>query len=107
MINVILLDDTGTEIFKEDVNNFDKAEILKRERQNTGLVEIFSLEIGFEDGINLEQYSDITSGKIKFENEEGTVSKSLAITGVDEYKVTTNRSNELVEQISFEGSIEK
>ena len=106
MAKVVLTDDGGAEVFSKDVGEFDKAEIIKRERQHTGVIEVFSLEKRIVDTAELEQYNSIQSGTIELVSSDGNISKGIEITGVDEYKITTNRSDELTEQLSFLGIIE-
>jgi len=106
MAKVILTDGEGKELFSKNIADFEKAEILKRRRQTEGIVEVVVLEKKIEGETILDQYNTMSEGKLTLESDDGVISKTLSIRDIDEYKITTNRSDELTEQLSFLGIIE-
>jgi hypothetical protein len=106
MTKVILKDADNTELFSKADSEFEKAEILKRKRTNEGVVELFSLELPIGQDTFLEQYNSLSEGTIVFSDEEAGINKGLEINEVDEYKISTNRSGQLVEVLSFAGQIQ-
>lgn len=103
MIEVVILDSTGAEILRKNEKDFIRAEFIKRERENTGIVNCVSLTLPVADPLVLEPLSEKTGLTVKLVDSERGFSKGIENGDWDEYRVNSSNADRLVEVISVAG----